>query len=66
MNDFVIETFGSGWVLGWIARKALADSVERWLSQMCDHCGEPERFCVLCPDCEQLCCEDCGRVECVC
>ena len=32
----------------------------------CDHCGKPERFCVLCPDCEALACELCGRVECCC
>jgi len=32
----------------------------------CDHCGKPERFNVLCPECEDLVCEICGRVECCC
>lgn len=32
----------------------------------CDHCGKPERFNVLCADCEQLVCTDCGRVVCCC
>jgi predicted Zn-ribbon and HTH transcriptional regulator len=32
----------------------------------CDHCGKPERFCVLCAECEQLCCTECARVECCC
>jgi hypothetical protein len=31
-----------------------------------DHCGKPEPFRVLCGDCEQLVCTDCGRVECCC
>jgi hypothetical protein len=33
---------------------------------VCDHCGKAERFNVLCPDCEELACNECGRVECVC
>lgn len=32
----------------------------------CDHCGTPEEFSILCPDCEAICCTDCGRVECCC
>lgn len=32
----------------------------------CDHCGAPEPFGVLCAECEQLVCTDCGRVECCC
>jgi hypothetical protein len=35
-------------------------------ASVCDHCGKPERFCVLCPDCERSCCTVCGRVECLC
>jgi hypothetical protein len=33
---------------------------------LCDNCGKPEKFNVLCPDCEQLVCLVCGRVNCVC
>lgn len=36
------------------------------MTARCDHCGRPERFNVLCPDCEQLVCETCGRVDCCC
>jgi hypothetical protein len=32
----------------------------------CDHCGKPEAFNVLCPECEELACSECGRVECCC
>lgn len=32
----------------------------------CDHCGKPERFNVLCPDCEALVCLECGCIECCC
>lgn len=42
---------------------ALTDDDEQW---KCDHCGKPERFNVLCADCEQLVCTDCGRVVCCC
>lgn len=35
-------------------------------SGVCDHCGKPERFNVLCPDCERLVCDGCGRVDCCC
>lgn len=33
---------------------------------VCDHCGKPEAFCVLCPDCEERACTSCGRVNCCC
>jgi hypothetical protein len=36
------------------------------VSYHCDHCGRVEQFCVLCPDCEELACTDCGRVLCCC
>jgi hypothetical protein len=33
----------------------------------CDHCGKPEKYNVLCGDCEQLVtCFNCGRVKCIC
>lgn len=32
----------------------------------CEHCGKVESFNVLCPACEELCCNECGRVDCVC
>lgn len=32
----------------------------------CDHCGRPEKFNVLCPNCERFVCTDCGRVFCIC
>lgn len=35
-------------------------------SSCCDHCGKPEHFNVLCPECEELACSECGRVLCIC
>lgn len=36
------------------------------MTARCDHCGEPERFNVLCPNCEAVVCETCGCVVCCC
>jgi hypothetical protein len=47
-------------------RRELASLEAAGVPATCDHCGEPEAFNVLCPDCEQLCCTSCGRVECCC
>lgn len=33
---------------------------------MCAHCGKPEPFCMLCPECEARACVHCGRVGCEC
>lgn len=44
----------------------LADVRTLTTDSKCDNCGKPEAFNVLCPECEELCCNECGRVECCC
>ena len=54
---------------GWSAphrRYRAGARAKRWARYYCDHCGKPEPFCILCAECEALCCTSCGRVECVC
>ena len=46
--------------------ESFAPPLPSFTPSTCDHCGEPEAFNVLCPACEELCCSECGRVECVC